>query len=77
MEISGRWGFSWYWSRRSDSGIRAGQTPGKYWSKNLGRFALGFSEMEAKCEAEAKRVHVKEASEEGMAMNIKEPAGQM
>ncbi len=52
-------------------------TPGKYSLKNFGRFSGGSEESVAKWTAGAKSVQVKDLSREGMAMNMKEPAGQM
>lgn len=52
-------------------------TPGKWLSKNWGRLDAGSLDKESKWSAEAKRVQVKEPSDEGMAMNMTESAGQM
>ena len=57
--------------------IRSGQTPGKFWAKNVRREGAGSLEREEKWEEGAKRVQVKDLSAEGMAMNMKEPPGQM
>ena len=75
--MRGRWGFSWNCLKRSEGGMRSGETPGKYLWKNFGSFCSGFSDMELKWLAGAKSVQVKDLSNDGMAMNMKEPAGQM
>lgn len=76
MDMRGRWGEVVNCSMRSDSGMRVGVTPGKWVWKNCGR-REGLEARVEKCEEGAKRVHVKEWSGEGIAMNMKEPAGQM
>ena len=77
MEMRGRWGEDVNWAIRSFGGMRAGVTPGKWWWKNWGRRRAGLVRRVVKWEEGAKRVQVKEWSGEGIAMNMKEPAGQM
>ena len=57
--------------------MRSGVTPGKWVLKNSGNFVFESEEMLSKWVLEAKRVQVKDLSSEGMAMNMKEPAGHM
>ena len=77
MDIRGRWGFSVYCFCRSDVDIRSGQTPGKFAWKNLASFCSGFSDIDLKQLAGANRVQVNDLSSEGIAMNMKEPPGQI
>lgn len=75
MLMSGRWGFSSYCLRRSDSLIKD-VTPGKLVSKK-GIKEDGSADKEAKCEAGRKRVQVKDLSRDGIAMNMYSLPGQM
>ncbi len=77
MDMRGRWGLSRNCVCKSDGEISSGQTPGKFLWKNFMSFCEGFSDMELKWLAGAKRVQVKDLSREGIAMNMKEPPGQM
>ena len=77
MLMRGRCGLLVNWSRRSDGEMSSGLTPGKLVAKKVGRAVLGEDSREEKVEEGAKRVQVKERSSEGMAMNMKEPPGQM
>ena len=62
---------------RSDWEISSGQTPGKFLWKNLTSFCSGFSDMELKWLAGANRVQVNDLSSDGIAINMKEPPGQI
>lgn len=76
MEMRGRCGFCLYCASRSASEMRSGTTPGKCLAKK-GMRSEHLLSRDANSAAGRKSVHVKVRSSEGMAMNMKELAGQM
>ncbi len=77
MEMRGKCGFSRNCLCRSSGEMRSGQMPGKFCWKKGRRSVSGDAEREEKYDEGAKSVQVKDLSSEGMAMNMKEPPGQM
>ena len=77
MLMSGRCGFSENWATRSGVVMRSGHRPGKCSSKKGGSDVSGEADREAKVAEGANRVHVKERSSDGIAMNMKDVPGQM
>lgn len=57
--------------------MSSGQTPGKLSEKDFGRSSRGDLARDSKYDEGANRVHTKDLSSEGIAMNMNDPPGHM